>query len=136
MDEHGYIEVPYVDVNIVNGVMSQIRKSILAHEIPILMTTFGEDNISTFGATGDTKWLQPEEEYGRLLKRYGNNGKGAEVVQEVFGRQMEGRLRGLMERSMDMFPLPDEEELTAKEAAEAKPEPPKGRRRLRSKATD
>ena len=139
MDEYGQIEVPYVNVRLVTGVMSQITKPVLAHEIPILMTSFGEENVTTLGATGDTRWCDPGEEYARLTKRYGANKSGQALSEEVFGKSMEGRLSGLMDRSLEMFPLPSPEEIAEEEAKKApvqKKAVKKGRKRLKSKPTD
>lgn len=132
MDDNGLIEVPYVEVRLTTGVMSQIVKPVLAHEIPILMTTLGEEAVQVNGATGDTRWLYPDEEYGRLASRYGSNKSGSNVTEEVFGKRMEGRLEDLMERALKMFPLPSAEEVKEQELAK-EPEKAKVQKKGRSR---
>lgn len=132
--EDGLIEVPYVMVNLQPGVMSKKELPFFAHEIPLLMVTHGEDAVQVGQATGDTRWLHPEEEYGRLQNRYAGH---KNVIEETFGRRMEGRLSDLMGRSLKMFPLPSKEKVDAEER-EKNPvkKAKKGRTRLRSKQTD
>lgn len=136
MDDNGLIEVPYVQITLIAGVMSRIVKPVLAHEIPILMTNFGEENVQVMGATGDTRWVYPDEEYARIAKRYGGKG-GVPVAEEVFGKRIEGRLEDLMERSLKMFPLPTAEEVAEedqKKDPDAKKPKKKGRSRAKPKA--
>ena len=114
MDENGLIEVPYVNVTLSPGVMSKKTVLVMAHEIPMLMVNHGEDNVQVGLASGDTKWVYPDEEYARLETRYGSD-KGGTLVKQTFGMFREGRLSDLMERSLKMFPLPTADEVVAED---------------------
>jgi len=112
--------------------------TVRAHEVAILQSLFGEENIHTHdGQVLDVKRLRPEDvagqvpmpedEYERLAAKYGGDEKGL-LVEQVYGKKAGGALDAARQKLNAM--------ITKVIATENATEPPNTRARRRSPATN
>lgn len=121
---------PIIRVTVTRAAIEQIPTDCFAHELSILAEIHGEDNVVV---TSDeplmNKPLRPQEEYGRLVKKYGLVPEEKYTyVEYIYGPASSGRLRDTMAKGMqavtdmteqDVHDIEDEEDAPAPVGPEA-----------------
>lgn len=79
------MNVTLVSATITRDAMTRLPVSIPAHELEIVRTIFGEDNVQVHSEDAGSVELDPAEEGARLVGKYGD----AAVV-KVFGENYKG----------------------------------------------
>lgn len=88
------IEAQYVGVTVHRSELHEVSKKVLAHEVPIMAARFGRGNINTRSLSDTPEHrlkLNPETEYRRLVRKYGNDQTGTPWVTSVYGHPFDSR---------------------------------------------
>ncbi len=113
------IKCHYITVEVTKSVMASQRLNVFAHELQILDAMY-EDNAAYVGiCKAPPKELDLEEEYERLILRWGSAEGGAPWCEVVFGRVMGGGLQDAMENSFERYVAKEEEEAEEQDEEEA-----------------
>ena len=103
----------YVKVEVEKEVNMIHVTSVFPHEIPVLMSVYGEGNvrIDESGPVEDmvdgkmqpvTRDIQPAKEYERLGRKYGVDASGASHVANVYGQAFTKQLDGAMKQNLEL----------------------------------
>jgi len=103
------ITVPLLHLLVKQDVYTTTNVIAPPHEMALLSVKMGSENVIMHEVRESTKDMDPNEEYQRLVRKYGKDPETKRTWAEVaFGQIHEGRLAETMRKGADHYKQPEE----------------------------